>query len=251
MTYDLLRSGSGVQWPCTEESPTGTERLYVGGAFRASPGDCESYGKDLVTGAPVEPTEYRALNPDGKAVLKAAEYLPAHEVPSADYPFHLITGRTIYHFHTRTKTGRAAQLQAAAPEVWVEASQDDAEARGWSEGDLLRVETPRGAVEARLRVSGVRRGVLFVPFHFGYWDANESSGHTRAANELTLTDWDPVSKQPLFKTAAARAELVEKAAGVPSPAPTTGASRPIHGGVATRGGAAAVVMEELQPTGDG
>ena len=39
-------------------------------------------------------TEYRALNPDGKAVLKAAEYLPPHELPSEEYPFQLITGRT-------------------------------------------------------------------------------------------------------------------------------------------------------------
>jgi anaerobic selenocysteine-containing dehydrogenase len=211
MSYELLRGGSGVQWPCTEESPHGTERLYSGGSFRASPDDCESYGKDLVTGAPVEPTEYRALNPAGKAIIKAAEYLEAHETPSEDYPFHLITGRTLYHFHTRTKTGRAPELNAAAPEVWVEASAGDAAAHGWSEGDLLRVDTPRGTVQARLRVRGVRRGVLFLPFHYGYWDADEADGHTRAANELTLTDWDPVSKQPLFKTAAARAEVVEQA----------------------------------------
>jgi anaerobic selenocysteine-containing dehydrogenase len=211
MSYELLRGGSGVQWPCTEESPHGTERLYSGGSFRASPDDCESYGKDLVTGAPVEPTEYRALNPAGKAIIKAAEYLEAHETPSEDYPFHLITGRTLYHFHTRTKTGRAPELNAAAPEVWVEASAGDAAAHGWSEGDLLRVDTPRGTVQARLRVRGVRRGVLFLPFHYCYWDADEADGHTRAANELTLTDWDPVSKQPLFKTAAARAEVVEQA----------------------------------------
>lgn len=47
---------------------------------------CESYGKDLVTGASAEPVEYRSLNPDGKAVIKAAEYLPPHEDTSADYP---------------------------------------------------------------------------------------------------------------------------------------------------------------------
>lgn len=136
--------------------------------FWAEPSYCESYGKDLVTGAPVSPTEYKALNPDGKAILKAAEYLPPHESPSEDYPFQLITGRTLYHFHTRTKTGRAPQLQAAAPEVWVEASAGDASRNGWSEGDLLRLTTPRGAVTARVRVCGIRDGVLFLPFHYGY-----------------------------------------------------------------------------------
>jgi anaerobic selenocysteine-containing dehydrogenase len=215
LSYDLLRGGSGIQWPCDEQNPAGTERLYSGGAFRSAPDDCESYGKDLVTGAPVEPVEYQALNPHGRAVIKAAEYLQPHEVPSDEYPFHLITGRTVYHFHTRTKTGRTPQLQAAAPDVWVEASPSDAAMHGWSEGDLLRITSPRGDVQARLRVSGVRDGVLFLPFHYGYWDRDgvgpEDAG--RAANELTVTDWDPVSKQPLFKTAAVRADLVEELEG--------------------------------------
>ena len=211
LSYERLR-GSGVQWPCTEDRPDGSERLYADGAFDAKPDYCESYGRDLVTGAPVEPTEYRALNPEGRAVIKAAEYLPAREQPSTDHPFHLITGRTIYHFHTRTKTARAPQLQAAAPEVWVEASAADAAAHGWAEGDLMRITSPRGQVTARLRVGGIRDGVVFLPFHYGYFDTDggrEPSGDGRAANELTMTDWDPVSKQPLFKTSAAAVERVE------------------------------------------
>jgi anaerobic selenocysteine-containing dehydrogenase len=234
LTYERLRGGSGIQWPCTEEQPDGTERLYAGGEFFARPDYCEGYGRDLVTGAPVEPTEYQAMNPEGKAVIKAAEHLPPHEPPSEEFPFQLITGRTLYHFHTRTKTGRARELQAAAPEVWVEGSAGDAEANGWSEGDLLRVTTPRGEVTARLRVSGIRDGVLFLPFHYGYWDTDGASGqdgHQRAANELTPTDWDPASKQPIFKTTAAAAVKVSDAGGVPAPAPTTAASRPVSGGV--------------------
>ncbi|MGR7026892.1 molybdopterin dinucleotide binding domain-containing protein [Geodermatophilus sp. URMC 62] len=159
-----------------------------------------------------------------------------------------MTGRTLYHFHTRTKTGRAPQLQAAAPEVWVEMSPSDAADRGWGEGDLLEVGTPRGRVEARLRVSGIRPGVLFLPFHYGYWDTpggHEPDGAPgRAANELTPTDWDPVSKQPIFKTAAAQVELLERGDGRPAPAPTTTGSRPVtHGVPPTRGGAAALVEE--------
>jgi predicted molibdopterin-dependent oxidoreductase YjgC len=154
LSYDKLRGGSGIQWPCTDEHPAGTERLYASGRFWATPDQCESYGRDLVTGAPVEPTEYKAMNPQGKAIIKAAEYLPPHEPPSADFPFQLITGRTLYHFHTRTKTGRAPQLQAAAPEVWVECSARDADQNGWTEGDLLRITTPRGEVSPRCASAG-------------------------------------------------------------------------------------------------
>jgi anaerobic selenocysteine-containing dehydrogenase len=191
LSYDELRTGR--QW--------GGERLYADGKFFAHPDYCESYGRDLVTGAPMEPTEYRAMNPDGKAMIKAAEYLPPHERPGEGYPFALITGRTIYHFHTRTKTGRVPQLRDAAPEPWVEMSEADATRSGLADGDLAEITTARGAVRARVRVGGVRDGVLFLPFHYGYWDTDEKDG--RAANELTRTEWDPVSKQPLFKTAAA------------------------------------------------
>jgi anaerobic selenocysteine-containing dehydrogenase len=249
LTYDRLRGGSGIQWPCTDEHPGGTERLYADGEFWSHPDYCESYGRDLVTGAPVEPTEYRALNPHGKAVIKAAEFLPLHEPPSEEFPFQLVTGRTLYHFHTRTKTGRAPQLQAAAPDVWVEASSADAAREGWSEGDVLHVTTPRGAVTARLRVSGVREGVLFLPFHYGYWDTvaqHQPDGRGRAANELTLTDWDPASKQPIFKTAAAAVTRIAETDGTSAPAPTTTASRPAAPAVPpTRGDGSALAEERL------
>jgi anaerobic selenocysteine-containing dehydrogenase len=234
----LRAAPSGIQWPCNDEHPDGTERLYADGRFPAAPAECEDYGRDLVTGAPVDETRYRALNPDGRAMIKAAEYLPPHEPPGPDHPLVLITGRTIYHFHTRTKTGRVPQLRAAAPEVWVECSAGDADRLGISEGDLAEVATPRGTIRARARVTGIREGVVFVPFHYGYWDA-PGAAPARAANELTITEWDPVSKQPLVKSGAARLTRLAGADG-PAPAPTTGASRPVTAGVpATRGGAAA------------
>jgi anaerobic selenocysteine-containing dehydrogenase len=204
----------------------------------------------MVTGAPVEETEYKALNPTGRAVLKAAEYVAPHELVSQEYPFQLITGRTLYHFHTRTKTGRAPQLRDAAPEVWVEMSASDAADRSFAEGDLLEVTTPRGRVRARLRISGIRPGVLFLPFHYGYWDTPD--GHEpgkdaagRAANELTLTDWDPVSKQPLFKTAAAAVERISATDGRASAAPTTTASAPVGGQVPPTTGGDTARAEEL------
>lgn len=252
LTYARLRGGSGIQWPCTAEAPEGTERLYTDGQFWAAPDYCESYGRDLVTGAPLEPKEYRALNPSGKAVIKAAGYLPPHEQPDDEYPLTLITGRTVYHFHTRTKTARAPELQAAAPEVWVELSAGDAGALGIGEGDLAEVTTRRGRVRARVRVTAIRDGVVFLPFHYGYWDTD--AGHEpgrvgRAANELTLTDWDPASKQPLFKTAAARVRKVADGDGTPSAAPTTTASAPVGGTVPATVGGPAARSDEDRTTG--
>jgi anaerobic selenocysteine-containing dehydrogenase len=250
LSYGLLRGGSGIQWPCTEDDPSGTPRLYTDGISWAHPDRCESYGKDLVTGASSGVVEYRSLNPDGKAMLKAAEFLPLHEAPSEEYPFQLTTGRTVYHFHTRTKTGRTPQLNAAAPDVWVEISEADAAARDLAEGDLVEVGSPRGSLRGRLRVTGLRRGTLFVPFHYGYWDTPAGFGPNatvpgRAANETTVTDWDAASKQPLFKTAAVTLTLVEKGAGLHSPAPTTTASEPGRdaGVPATEGGPDARVRQ--------
>jgi anaerobic selenocysteine-containing dehydrogenase len=245
LTYDMLRGPSGIPWPVNAEHPHGTERLYTAGIDFAAPDRCESYGKDPVTGTPTEATEYRASNPDGKALLKGAEFVPPHEVPSEDFPYVLTTGRTLFQFHTRTKTGRAPQLQKAAPEVWVEMSAGDAARAELQEGDLVEVASPRASVHARLRISGIRDGVVFLPFHYGYWDAPDHA--PRAANELTITDWDPLSKQPMFKTAAAAVRLLTRD-GQPSPAPTNTASAPVGPGphpVETVGGPDAHVTEVL------
>ncbi|MEE2043691.1 molybdopterin-dependent oxidoreductase, partial [Nocardiopsis tropica] len=252
ITYAKLRGGSGVQWPCNADNPDGTERLYADGRFWAAPDQCESYGRDLVTGAPADATGYAAMNPSGRAVIRAAEYLEPHEAPDGEYPFSLVTGRTLYQFHTRTKTGRVPQLRRAAPEVWVEVAPSDAEDAGVREGDLVEVVSPRGAVRARARIAGIRPGVLFVPFHYGYWDSEDRGGgedvpKDRAANEMTVTDWDPVSKQPLFKTSAAGLRLLEPGGGTPAPAPTTTASRPVGEGVPeTRGGPGAMAEERVE-----
>jgi anaerobic selenocysteine-containing dehydrogenase len=192
--YEALRGGSGIQW--------GGERLYTDGRFPTQPDEAEDYGHDLLTGAALSPAEFKALGANGRAILKAADYRPPPEGPSDEFPFLLNTGRVVYHFHTRTKTGRAPELQQAAPDVWVELSPEDAERLGIEEGRMVRVESPRGAVEGPARITGTRPGVVFVPFHYGYWD--DGDGRPRAANELTITAWDPVSKQPVFKTGAVR-----------------------------------------------
>jgi len=152
-----------------------------------------------------------AHDPKGRAILKPANYRPPLEEPDREYPFFLTTGRVVYHFHTRTKTGRTPELVEAAPDVWVELHEEDAAALGIEEGDRCRVVSPRAQIEAVARLGRPRRGQVFVPFHYGYWDrgGDGPDGESgRAANEMTITAWDPVSKQPLFKNAAVRVEKV-------------------------------------------
>ena len=74
-----------------------------------------------------------------------------------------------------------------------------------ADGDQLAIASPRGELRAPARITGIREGVVFIPFHYGDWDRPDGDP-ARAANELTITAWDPVSKQPLFKVAAVRVE---------------------------------------------
>jgi anaerobic selenocysteine-containing dehydrogenase len=203
ITYPMLRERGGVQWPCTADRPGGTERLYSKGRFNTDTETAENYGHDLVTGATITRTEHRALQANGRAFLKGAAFSEPKETPDDTYPMLLTTGRTVYHFHTRTKTGRAPQLNDAAPHMWVEIAKQDADEHGIEDGDTVRIISARGSLETPARVCDVRPGQVFAPFHYG----------DHAANELTMTVWDPVSKQPAFKVAAVRMERLDRAEG--------------------------------------
>jgi predicted molibdopterin-dependent oxidoreductase YjgC len=211
MSYEMLRHRGYVQWPCRDDAPEGTQRLYVDHVFETATEDTEDYGHDLLTGAAVEADEHRALGAEGRAILKSAEWVPPPEAPDERFPLQLATGRNVYQFHTRTKTGRVPELDAAAPDVWVELHEDDARDLGIAEGDRCRNTSARGSMEATARLGGRRPGRVFVPFHYGYWDRSAGpppAGPGRAANELTITAWDPVSRQPTLKQSSVRVERV-------------------------------------------
>ena len=119
----LLRGSGGIQWPCTTRSPDGHERLYADGVFPTDAGLLRDLrprpahrGVHRRDGAP------RAATSTAGRCSRRAVYRRRHEQPDDDYPLRFTTGRTVYHFHTRTKTGRAEQLDAAAPDAWVEIS---------------------------------------------------------------------------------------------------------------------------------
>ncbi|MEV6283881.1 molybdopterin oxidoreductase family protein [Kribbella sp. NPDC051770] len=202
LTYERLRGGSGIPWPCTDDVPDGTDRLYGDSRFPTDPDACEDFGHDLLTGGSTSPEKYKAQAPGGRAFLKAAEFTEPPEWISPAYPLIATTGRSPYQFHTRTKTGRSRRLRDAAPSVWVELSKRDADELGVAEGDKVRVESARGSMAGSARIGEGRDGVVFVPFHYGHWD--NDTGDATAANEFTLTEWDPVSKQPMFKVSAVR-----------------------------------------------
>ena len=196
MSYAKLDQGP-IQWPCNAENPEGTERLYVSGVFPTHAGYCETFGHDLTTGGVVTPEHYKAEDPRGKALIKPIEYQPPHESPDDDYPFLLTTGRVVYHFHTRTKTGRSQALNAAAPSAFVQISVEDADRLGITEGEMIEVTSRRGHIRVAARVGEIIPGHVFVPFHYGSWDHPDSSP---GANELTITEWDAVSKHRTSST---------------------------------------------------
>jgi anaerobic selenocysteine-containing dehydrogenase len=210
MSYARLEDQGWLRWPCPDAKSRGADRLYTDHLFPTQTEYTEEYGHDLLTGAAFEEEDHRALGAEGKAILKAAAFLPPPDPLDDDYPLQLSTGRRVHHWHTRTKTARAAQLQAAAPEVSIELHEDDARRLEIAEGDRCRVVSRRGSVEGPAALGGPRPGHVFVPFHYGYWDRDDSgpNGAQRAANEMTITDWDPVSKQPLFKVSAVRVEKI-------------------------------------------
>ncbi|GAA5977989.1 hypothetical protein JCM11641_004350 [Rhodosporidiobolus odoratus] len=212
LSYEKLTGGSGIQWPCNEKYPDGKTRLYDDFIFPTDNANVESYGHDLFTGTVISPETFKAMNPNGRAILKACHYQAAEEFTDDDFPLRLSTGRVVHHFHTRTKTGRSRVLEDAAPEAFVQLSEADAEAHGIKNGDMVVVESRRGNLEVPAKVGEIAKGNVFVPFHYGAADQANDDGkpvRSRAANDLTESSWDFVSKQPTFKGGAVRIRKAE------------------------------------------
>jgi formate dehydrogenase major subunit len=134
---------------------------------------------------------------DGKAHLVPAEWLPAKELPSDEFPFVLNTGRLLEHWHTGSMTRRSFALDAIQPEAHIYLNPGDAAEMGIGEGDFVRVASRRGAIDVRARLSHRDTpGTCFMPFHF----------REAAANLLTIDEIDPVGKIPEFKFCAVRVE---------------------------------------------
>jgi ferredoxin-nitrate reductase len=193
MTYELILEMGAVRWPCNEQHPRGSERLYEDLKFWTGIDECESYGVDLLTGNAHTRSDYARINANGRAFLKPVHWRRQPNPTSDAYPFVLITGRVVYHFHTRTKTGRSKALNARAPHPYVEIHPADAARLEIELGDLVEITSPNGRWEGvAMVVDTVRPGEVFVPFHYGRG--------AQSANQHTWYARDPVSHQPQLKS---------------------------------------------------
>jgi anaerobic selenocysteine-containing dehydrogenase len=163
-SWQEIEDENGVQW--------GGERLYADGKF---------------------PTA------DGRAILHCVPCLPFIEQPNEQYDLILNTGRTVEHWHTRTKTSQVQMLNRMVPEAWLEMNPADADRLKLKPHDRVNIVSRRNSVrDVELRITGiVAPGQVFMPFHF-----SESN-----SNRVTLGGFDPISREPNFKQCAV---LVEK-----------------------------------------
>jgi len=170
ISYGRLE-GEGLQWPCPTPDHPGTPFLH----------------KDRF--------------PRGRGRFHPVEYRPPEEEPDGAYPLVLTTGRVLWHFHSRTMTGRVTGLRELSPEAYVEINPADAARAGIGDGERVRVSSRRGAIVVRAVVTErVPEGTVFIPFHFG----------EQAANLLTNPALDPRSKIPELKVCAVRIEPVDR-----------------------------------------
>jgi len=130
---------------------------------------------------------------DGRVHLVPVDIIPANERPDAQYPFVLITGRQLEHWHTGSMTRRATVLDAIEPIATASLCGDDLMSLGLTPGDVSTVHSRRGEVAIHVRRDdGTPRGAVFVPF--AYYEA--------AANLMTNAALDPFGKIPEFKHCA-------------------------------------------------
>ncbi|MFJ4397167.1 molybdopterin-dependent oxidoreductase [Pseudomonas sp. NPDC089396] len=142
--------------------------------------------------------------PSGKARFFARPWLPAPELPDADYPLVLNTGRVQHQWHTLTKTGKVPALNKLEPGPFVELHPEDAERLGIHDKDQVAIRSRRGQAVLPARVSDrVMPGNCFAPFHW-----NDVIGEQLAINAVTCDAVDPLSLQPAFKHCAVALERV-------------------------------------------
>ena len=173
MTYEAIESARGIQWPfgAVASDPSATRRLYEDGFFQTD---------------------------DRKARLIPTTWEMFPEPPNEEFPFVLNTGRTVEHWHTRTKTGRVAILERLSPAAWLEMNPRDGRALRFKPADRVDLVSRRGVVrDLELRLTEtIAPGQVFVPFHWAEFNVNRA----------TQSAYDPISREPNYKQCAVRVE---------------------------------------------
>ena len=167
ITWERLEAESSVTYPCEKEGDPGQPVVFVDKFPTAT----------------------------GRAKLVPADIIPAAEQPDREFPFVLITGRQLEHWHTGAITRRATVLDAIEPVPVASVHPLDLDAIGAKPGDVVTVESRRGIISLYARADdGTPRGAVFVPFCF----------YEAAANLLTNPALDPFGKIPEFKYCAVK-----------------------------------------------
>ncbi len=165
ITWERLQRESSVTYPCLSADDPGQPTVFID----------------------------RFDTEDGRVKLVPADIIPANERPDADYPFVLITGRQLEHWHTGSMTRRATVLDAIEPMATASLCGGDLAALGLEPGDVITVQSRRGEVAIHVRRDdGTPQGAVFIPF--AYYEA--------AANLMTNAALDPFGKIPEFKYCA-------------------------------------------------
>ena len=181
ITWERLQRESSVTYPCLSAEDPGAPTVFLN----------------------------RFDTSDGRVNLVPADIIPANERPDADYPFVLITGRQLEHWHTGSMTRRAVVLDAIEPMATASMCGEDLAAMGLEAGDVVTVQSRRGQVAIHVRRDdGTPRGAVFIPF--AYYEA--------AANLMTNAALDPFGKIPEFKYCA----VAIRRGGVPTAVPGYG-----------------------------
>jgi formate dehydrogenase major subunit len=155
----------GLIWPCPNPDHPGTPILHSQG-FKFS---------------------------EGRAAIVPVSYRPAAEDTSRDYPFILTTGRVAVHHNAGSMTRRSPSLLEREPDLFVEINTKDAARLRVKDGEEVTVTSPRGETVARARITdSIKRGVVFMPFHFP------------GTNILTSEVTDPEARIPEFKVSACK-----------------------------------------------
>ena len=161
-------AGRGIQWPCPTPDHPGTPIMHV-----------EQFSR-------------------GKGTYSYAHYRPSAELPDAEFPLILMTGRVLAQYNACAMTGRTEGLNEISGESFIELNTLDAKQLGISDGDRVRVSSRRGEIETTARVSGkTNPGQTWMPFHFQ--DGN--------SNWLTNAALDNIAKVPEYKVCAVKVTL--------------------------------------------
>jgi nitrate reductase NapA len=182
--FDAYHEARGLRWPVVDGNETRWRFREGSDPYAKAGTGWDFYG-----------------NADHKARIFALPYEPPAEAPDDKFPFWLVTGRVLEHWHSGSMTRRVPELYRAFPDAVCFMHPDDAQKLKLHRGDEIKVESRRGHIRTRVETRGrnrVPRGVVFVP----WFDEGQ------LINRVTLDATDPISLQTDFKKCAVRIELV-------------------------------------------